>query len=172
MIKEYCDTNELHVCLMSRNWRIRYFKRLTILLIPFIQEGIRCTKISRQPIGGTEWRETLPSKLLFVTPLRESKPSIKDMLDCCNPFKYPSGSGKRLLWSLPWNCLGLSLENDSLWVIVDRLAKVAPFVPINVTYTGPQLAELYKDSLFPWSPMRIVPSIGTQFILKFWERSL
>jgi hypothetical protein len=54
MIKEYCGINELHVCLMSRNGRIRYFKRLTIPLIPLIQEGIRCTNTSRQPIGGTE----------------------------------------------------------------------------------------------------------------------
>jgi hypothetical protein len=29
---------------------------------------------------------------------------------------------------------------DSLWVIVDRLTKVAHFIPIKTTYTGPQLA--------------------------------
>jgi hypothetical protein len=33
---------------------IGYYERLTIPLIPFIQEGIRCTMISRQRIGGTE----------------------------------------------------------------------------------------------------------------------
>jgi hypothetical protein len=112
--------------------------------------------------------------LLFVTLLRESKPSINDMLDCCNPYKYPSGSGKRLLWSLPWNCLGLSLENDSLWVIVDQLAKVGQSVPINTTYTRPQLAELYNSRIvyFHGVPTRIVPGIGTQFISNFWERSL
>jgi hypothetical protein len=75
--------------------------------------------------------------LLFVTHVRESKPSINDLLDCCNPCKYLSGSMKRLLRILSWNCLGLSLENDSLWVIMDRLVKVAPFIPINMTYIGP-----------------------------------
>jgi hypothetical protein len=30
----------------------------------------------------------------------------------------------------------------TLWVIVDRLTKVAHFKPIKMTYTGPQLAEL------------------------------
>jgi hypothetical protein len=98
--------------------------------------------ISRQPIGGTKLREILLSMLLFVTHVRESKPSINDLLDCCNPCKYPSGSGKRLLRILPWNFLGLRLDKDSLWVIMDQLVKVAHFVPINMTYTGPQLAGL------------------------------
>jgi hypothetical protein len=32
---------------------------------------------------------------------------------------------------------------DSIWVIVDRLTKVAHFIPVNTTYKGSQLAELY-----------------------------
>jgi hypothetical protein len=128
--------------------------------------------ISRQPIGGTELREILLSMLLFVTHVRESKPSINDMLDCCNPCKCPSGSGKRLLRILPWNCLGLSLENNFLWVIMDRLVKVAHFIPINTTYIGPQLAELYSSRIvcIHGVPMRIVSDRENQVILKFWER--
>jgi hypothetical protein len=123
-------------------------------------------------IGGTKLREILLSMLLFATHVRESKPSINNMLDCCNPCKYPSGSGKRLLHILPWNCLGLNLNNDSLWVIVDQLVKVAHFVPINTTYTRPQLAKLYSSRI-AYShgvPMRIVSDRETQVILKLWER--
>jgi hypothetical protein len=36
---------------------------------------------------------------------------------------------------------------DSLWVIVDRLIKVAHFVSIKATYTGPQLVELYVSRI-------------------------
>jgi hypothetical protein len=106
--------------------------------------------------------------------MSELKPSINDLLDCCNPCKYPSESGKRMLWILLWDCLGLSLENDSLWVIMDRLAKVAHFIPVNISYTRPQLADLYNSRIvcFHGVPMRIVPGIGTQFILMFWKRSL
>jgi hypothetical protein len=32
---------------------------------------------------------------------------------------------------------------DSIWVIVDRLTKVADFIPVKRTYSGPQLAKLY-----------------------------
>jgi hypothetical protein len=128
--------------------------------------------ISRQPLGGTKLREILLSMLLFVTHVRESKPSINDMLDCCNPCKYLSRSGKRLLRILPWNCIGLSLENDSLWVIMDRLVKVAHFIPINTTYTGLQLAGLYSSRIacFHGVPMRIVSDREIQVILKFCER--
>ena len=32
---------------------------------------------------------------------------------------------------------------DAIWVIVDRLTKVAHFIPVKTTYKGSQLAELY-----------------------------
>jgi hypothetical protein len=65
-------------------------------------------------------------------------------------------------------------EYDSLWAIVDRLAKVAHFIPIKMTYTGPQLAELYSYRIvyFHGVPMRIVSDRETQVILMFLERLL
>jgi hypothetical protein len=47
---------------------------------------------------------------------------------------------------------------DSLWVIVDRLTKVAYFRPVKMTYTGLQLVELYMPRIvcFHGAPMRIV----------------
>jgi hypothetical protein len=44
---------------------------------------------------------------------------------------------------LPWT----ESEYDSLWTIVDRLAKVAHFIPVNTTYIRPQLAELYSSRI-------------------------
>jgi hypothetical protein len=32
---------------------------------------------------------------------------------------------------------------DSIWVIMDRLTKIAHFIPVKITYSRPQLAELY-----------------------------
>jgi hypothetical protein len=34
-------------------------------------------------------------------------------------------------------------DYDSIWIIVDRLTKVAHFIPMKTTYSGAQLAELY-----------------------------
>jgi transposase InsO family protein len=61
---------------------------------------------------------------------------------------------------------------DSIWVIVDQLTKVAHFIPIKTTYSGPQLAELYMSRIFCLHgvPKKIVSDRGTQFTSKFWER--
>jgi hypothetical protein len=114
------------------------------------------------------WRVCCP----FATPARESKLSINDPLGCCNLTKYLSGSRKRLLRISSWDCLGLSLDMNSLWIIVDQLTKVAHFRPIKTTYTGPQLAELYLSGIacFHGVPMRIVSDRETQAILMFWKR--
>jgi hypothetical protein len=36
---------------------------------------------------------------------------------------------------------------DSIWVILDRLTKVAHFIPVNMTYSGAKLAELYMSRI-------------------------
>jgi hypothetical protein len=125
--------------------------------------------ISRQPIGGMKLREMSSSISLCD---RESRPSINDPLGCCNLCSYPIGSGKRLLRISSWDCLGLSLDMISLWIIVDRLTMVAHFRPVKTTYTGPQLAELSMPKIvcFHGVLMRIVSDGETQVISNFWER--
>jgi hypothetical protein len=61
---------------------------------------------------------------------------------------------------------------DSIWVIVDRLTKVAHFIPVKTTYSRPQLAELYMLRIvcLHGVPKKIVSDRGTQFTLRFWER--
>jgi hypothetical protein len=60
---------------------------------------------------------------------------------------------------------------DSIWIIVDRLTKVAHFVPVKKTYTGPQLAELHVSWIvcLHGMPKKIVSDRETQFTLKFWK---
>jgi hypothetical protein len=63
-------------------------------------------------------------------------------------------------------------DYDYIWVIVDRLTKVAHFIPVMTTYSGPQLIELYMLRIvcLHGVPKKIVSNRGTQFTLKFWER--
>jgi hypothetical protein len=60
---------------------------------------------------------------------------------------------------------------DSIWVIVDRLTKVAHFIPVKTTYSGPQLAELYMSRIvcLHGVPKKIVSDRGTQFTSRFGE---
>jgi hypothetical protein len=55
---------------------------------------------------------------------------------------------------------------------VDRLTKVAHFIPVKATYSGPELAELYMSRIvcLHGVPKKILSDKGTQFTFKFWER--
>jgi hypothetical protein len=59
---------------------------------------------------------------------------------------------------------------DSIWVIVDRLSKVAHFIPVKTTNKGSKLAKLYIARIvcLHGVPKKVVPDRGTQFTLKFW----
>ena len=61
--------------------------------------------------------------------------------------------------------------HDSIWVIVDRLTKVAHFIPIRTEYTCNKLALLYIDNILRLHgvPSWIILDRGTQFITRFWK---
>ena len=61
---------------------------------------------------------------------------------------------------------------DSIWVIVDRLTKVAHFIPVKTTYNGPRLAQLYMEKIvcLHGVPKKIVSDRGTQFTSHFWQQ--
>jgi hypothetical protein len=61
---------------------------------------------------------------------------------------------------------------DSIWVIVDRLTKVAHFIPVKTTYSGAKLAELYMSRIMCLYgvPKKIMSDRGSQFTSKFWEK--
>jgi hypothetical protein len=59
----------------------------------------------------------------------------------------------------------------SIWVIVDRLTKVAHFIPVKTTYKGSQLVELYMARIMSLHgvPKKIVFDRGSQFTSRFWK---
>ncbi|WVZ71282.1 hypothetical protein U9M48_019884 [Paspalum notatum var. saurae] len=61
---------------------------------------------------------------------------------------------------------------NSIWVVVDRLTKVAHFIPVNTTYSGARLAELYISRFVCLHGVskRIISDRGSQFISRFWEQ--
>jgi hypothetical protein len=63
---------------------------------------------------------------------------------------------------------------DSIWVIVDRLTKVAHFIPVKMTYSGAKLAELYISRIMCLHglPKKIMSDRGSQFTSKFWKKKL
>ena len=59
---------------------------------------------------------------------------------------------------------------DSIWVIVDRYTKSAPFLPVRTTYTVDQYADLYVKEIvrLHGAPRSIVSDWDPTFTSKFW----
>ena len=60
---------------------------------------------------------------------------------------------------------------DTVWVVVDRLTKVAHFIPIKTGYTLERLAKLYiKETVrLHGIPVTIVSDRDTRFVGRFWK---
>ena len=59
--------------------------------------------------------------------------------------------------------------HDLIWVIVDRLTKVAHFIAMRNDYSTKKLADIYVDNIFRLhrAPMSIVSDRGMQYVSKF-----
>jgi hypothetical protein len=105
--------------------------------------------------------------------------------DTSNRVKVEHGRPAGLLKPLDipkwkWECITMDFivglpktqkGNDSIWVIVDRLTKVAHFVPVKVRHSAKKLADLYIEHILRLhgAPSSIMPDRGSQFMSKFWK---
>jgi hypothetical protein len=104
--------------------------------------------------------------------------------DTCQRTKAEHQKPAGLLQPLPvpewkWEEIGMDFVtglprkqkgNDSIWVIIDRLTKVAHFIPVKTTFGGATLARIYLKEIVRLHgiPRKIVSDRGTQFTSKFW----
>jgi hypothetical protein len=105
--------------------------------------------------------------------------------DTCQRTKAEHQKPAGLLQPLPvpewkWEEIGMDFVtglprtqkgNDSIWVIIDRLTKVAHFIPVKTTFGGAALARIYLKEIVRLHgiPRKIVSDRGTQFTSKFWK---
>ena len=104
--------------------------------------------------------------------------------ETCARAKIPRHRPYGLLQPLPiskgpW--LSLSMDfitdlpssnlKDSILVVVDRLTKMAHFIPCNKTITGEETAKLFLENIYRIHglPNDIVSDRGSQFISNFWR---
>src|SRR3954470_11822245 len=108
------------------------------------------------------------------------------LCDVCSRVKAehqkPAGLLQPLLipeWK--WDKLGMDFITglprtrsgyDSIWVVVDRLTKVAHFIPVKITYTSAKLAKIYMNRIvcLHGVPKIIVSDRGTQFTSHFCKQ--
>src|SRR4051794_30056147 len=104
----------------------------------------------------------------------------------CSRVKAEHQKPAGLLQPLPisewkWESIGMDFITglpktrsgyDSIWVIVNRLTKVAHFIPVKTTYTSAKLAKIYMNRIvcLHGVPKSIVSDRGTQFTSHFWRQ--
>ena len=62
-------------------------------------------------------------------------------------------------------------EYDAIWVIIDRLTKSAHFLPIKITYSLEQLAEIYVREIVRLHrvPVLIISDRDSRFTSSIWK---
>nr|AAX95912.1 retrotransposon protein, putative, Ty3-gypsy sub-class [Oryza sativa Japonica Group]ABA92473.1 retrotransposon protein, putative, Ty3-gypsy subclass [Oryza sativa Japonica Group] len=88
------------------------------------------------------------------------------------PLKIPEWKREEIGMDFITGLPRTSSGHDSIWVIVDRLTKVAHFIPVKTTYSGSRLAELFMARIvcLHGVPKKIVSDRGSQFTSKFWKK--
>nr|CAE02128.2 OSJNBa0035M09.12 [Oryza sativa Japonica Group] len=142
------------------------------------------TQYSIHP-GSTKMYQDLKEKFWWVSMRREIAEFVA-LCDVCQRVKAEHQRPAGLLQPLQipewkWEEIGMdfitglprtSSGHDSIWVVVDRLTKVAHFIPVHTTYTGKRLAELYLARIMCLHgvPKKIASDRGSQFTSKFWQK--
>jgi hypothetical protein len=142
------------------------------------------TQYSIHP-GSTKMYQDLKEKFWWDSMRREIAEFIA-LCDVCQRVKAEHQRPAGLLQPLQipewkWEEIGMdfiaglpqtSSGHDSIWVVVDRLTKVAHFIPVHTTYTGKKLAELYLGRIMCLHgvPRKIISDRGSQFTSKFWQK--
>nr|CAI44621.1 B1168G10.5 [Oryza sativa Japonica Group] len=135
--------------------------------------------------GSTKMYQDLKERFWWASMKREIAEYVA-VCDVCQRVKAEHQKPAGLLQPLKipewkWEEIGMdfitglprtSSGHDSIWVIVDRLTKVAHFIPVKTTYSGSRLAELYMARIvcLHGVPKKIVSDRGSQFTSKFWKK--
>ena len=88
-----------------------------------------------------------------------------------NPLEIPEGKWEHITMDFVSGLPRTTKQHEAVWVIVDRLTKVARFIPIRMTYTLDRLAKLYVDEVIRLHgvPVSIVSDRDSRFTSKFWK---
>ena len=105
--------------------------------------------------------------------------------DVCRRVKAEHQRPAGLLQPLPipewkWDSIGMDFitglptspkKNDAIWVVIDRLTKVAHFLPVKTELRVGLLAELYVARIVSLHgvPKTIVSDRGSLFTSRFWH---
>jgi hypothetical protein len=149
-----------------------------------ILDEAHLSKFSIHP-GSTKMYQDLRRNFWWTRMKREIAKYVSEC-DTCQRVKAShlkvSGTLQPLpIPSLKWEDISMdfivglpntSQEHDSIWVRIDRLTKIAYFLPVHTNHTAKKYAKIYLDQIIRLHgvPKTIISDRGAQFIARFWEQ--
>jgi hypothetical protein len=87
------------------------------------------------------------------------------------PLPIPSWKWEDIYMDFIVGLPNTSRHHDSIWVIVDRLTKIAHFLPVHTTHKTEKYGEIYIDQIVRLHgiPRTIMSDRGALFVERFWE---
>ena len=111
-----------------------------IQLILFIRAARRCIMISRNAFGGMK---RSVAEYVAICDTCRVKAEHQRPVGLLQPLKIPKWKWEEITMDFIVGLPHTQKGYNSIWVVVDRLTKVAHFILVNTTYSGARLAELY-----------------------------
>jgi hypothetical protein len=180
---------EKYKCFRQDEKGVLWFKNKLVIpknkdLKKKILDEAHLSKFSMHP-GSTKMYHDLKPLYCWTRMKREIAQYVSEC-DTCHRIKasHLKSAGALQPQSIPswkWDDISMdfivglpntSRHHDSIWVIVDRLTKVAHFLPVHTTDKAQKYVELYIDRIvcLHGLPRTIVSNRGAQFVASFSEQ--
>ena len=87
------------------------------------------------------------------------------------PLEIPKGKWESISINFIVGFLHTQRDHDAIWVVIDRLTKMAKFIPTKATVSTPKLAWLFVDQLYCLYglPSSILSDHDRKFNSHFWQ---
>ena len=132
----------------------------TTKMYQYLRKNFWCTRMKRE----------ITKYVAECDTCQRVKASHLKVAGTLHPLPIPSWKWEDISMDFIVGLPNTSQKHDSIWVIVDRLTKIAHFIPVHTTYKANKYAEIYLDRIvcLHGVPKTIISDCGTQFVARFW----
>ena len=148
MTRGLCSSKDALQFPKFKVWKMWFLKRLMILLSPYTLEVQRCTRISKQCIGGLAWNE-IAQYVSECDVYQRVKAVHQKSVGLLQPLKIPEWKWDMIEMDFVTGFPKSRRGNDAIFVVIDRLSKVTHFFPVKESIPASQLAKLYTTRIVP-----------------------
>jgi hypothetical protein len=130
-----------------------------------------CTRLCPPEPGVTEMKREFAEHVAICDSCERTKAEHQKLAGLLQPLQIPQWKWEEIGMNFIVGLPRTRASYYSIWVIVDRLTKVAHFILVKTTYNRATLAELYMYQIICLHGVtkKTMADRGTQFTSHFWQ---